>query len=715
MFEVSFEGKGSGEYVVWLNDEYFLDPDFNFDNFSVYGGWYVFENWNQTTKSGNNYITPTKTWTGNGGWDVNYITDANYLTNGESTKNISTPFAFSNLNDYDLNISGRVFSTQNSTQSYWCFFCQTTAGNGDGYKIFTDDSQHLKIIGTVDWNQIEIVENNWYDINISRSTSGFWRFWINGTGLPANYYLSFQDTNFTTSNYMSFYHTTATPNISTATGQFGSVKLYAPSNFLQISIPTDADNSSPISPYSITVKYPNGSTSDFNSLTSNKVLYNLTQSGTYTVFVDNVSGDDYYSQTFTIDLNIVGGNVINPSLVVKPLLKILIPVDETNKDLNIVPFAVSITNPLGVLTDYNLQTDILRIYNVVSGTYVITVDDTNGNAYYSRNYVYSSTGLGKEEIQPILAKITESTSFSVFILDAMNLLPLWTPTTNLKIELWGDVNGLIGKQLIESKNLSSTGTGIFSGIDLKTYEIKIYKNNVLIDTRSIEITATSFYLGILSSAVDSSNQVPYFYQIRVNKNVFQQKDDNVVVDVGQSRSRANKLNVKVKLVDSVNGTLWSYDSNHDVNAVPQSWMFFTYSDFNVNNNDTNSLVIYFTLYDVNGRIGGSVEVFILKSAGKPLQNWVHGLMYGLRQDFSCSTDNIFVVPCFPLFFLATFIVFMIAIGFGLVASFDEQNLELVVLGLFGVFSFLGWIPAIVFGLLVVVVFFLNFDKVINFG
>lgn len=697
LIKVSFGGSGSGEYVFKLNDDLWLDPDYDFQDWAA---WNTFEDWDYAVV-GSDIVSVYRTWVAGGNWDINY-TDSNWVWSNKGSagnpKSIYTPLEISNLGDYDKNIYlGGIWAGTTNSGSNYCVFCQTTDMDGPGYRIYTDNTDAFKFqietdSGTTDLYSGSYSAGSFHDVNISRTTAGEWRLWVDGSHVA-----TFTDTNFTDSNYTGFWHTTAAVDAS----KFKKIEFFAPDNHLKILPPQDAVTDTNITPYSITVTYADSSTEDFNNLTGIKHLYNLVN-GSCSIFMDNVSGNDYNSGTFDFTMSSGVETVIDEDLNQVPIILINVPRDEATGE-TIAYYSVTVREPDGTYTDYNNQISTLRIYGITNGTYEITVDDTNGNSYYSRKHekTINTSTHSTTEISPFLVKTMDSTSFSLKVVDSATLLPV---TEEVIIEQYADVNGYSNKQLVEEQILDDKAQGTFSGIDLKKYDFNLLYAGSLKTIKTISIDSSTIIISIQTEEYDWDSET--LSTISASWNPFigfmSQGVDNFSMLIHWQNKYLVNVRRVVTMLD-VNGVVGLDKNALDDNvSVTTSSPFIVFNDVNIMSymiNDTNKIKIIVYVYDTNGEywlFEKTYSKFVRTSS--VLTSVIDNLTIGLRREFGCQTSNL-QQPCAALGILALFITLVVtailASGLGYMVGGMSGSI-IIALILLGFFTYIAWIPVVLY-------------------
>jgi hypothetical protein len=141
-----------------------------------------------------------------------------------------------------------------------------------------------------------------------------------------------------------------------------------------------------ISPYTYTLIYPNGNTTNIINSQSTQVFGNL-DSGTYSVAVMDSSGCSYMDEitlyttnTFTIDVETTGTTCNQSNGVISV----------TKSDGGVAPYNYTLDNTINVL---NTNLTGVTFNNVSTGQHTITVSDDSGCIQTSQVYVYGSDPL----------------------------------------------------------------------------------------------------------------------------------------------------------------------------------------------------------------------------------------------------------------------------------------------------------------------------------
>jgi uncharacterized protein (DUF2141 family) len=141
-----------------------------------------------------------------------------------------------------------------------------------------------------------------------------------------------------------------------------------------------------IAPYTYTLIYPGGNTTNIINSQSTQVFGNLS-SGTYSVAVMDSTGCSYIDEitlyatnTFTIDVETTGTTCNQNNGIISV----------TKSDGGVAPYNYTLDNTINVL---NTNLTGVTFNNVTSGQHTITVSDASGCIQTSQVYVYSSDPL----------------------------------------------------------------------------------------------------------------------------------------------------------------------------------------------------------------------------------------------------------------------------------------------------------------------------------
>lgn len=369
-------------------------------------------------------------------------------------------------------------------------------------------------------------------------------------------------------------------------------------------------------------------------------------------------------------------------------LVVLIPINEETGaviDTFESAFIVRI-NANDVLTVFNNQLDTNGfLITMTSDTILVEIDTNTPALFDSRVYSFSFTeAIETETLQPFLSPVSASILTTVKVLEFENLNPI--PDVQLRVfKVLAE-----GRTLIHDSITDGKGESTIPFIVADLYEIDVLVDGVLIFTENYIATATTSEHFIFIASTEEVDIPDALTTPTVNFTPAQKHFNTFDVNLGVIVS-TELSNIAAIHFFITNADFNIFDGGLDTGDVSDG---NTYS-VNINNlqeiSDTNfpfvSTVIVF-LDDGNSFVYSAS--YSIRPGGDEVLNL---LMYSMREEFSCNTDDL-SVRCDGLMFIAFFIVLFVMCAFAAGARGILGGEGLVILGLvlFGFFTFIAWVP-----------------------
>jgi len=357
-------------------------------------------------------------------------------------------------------------------------------------------------------------------------------------------------------------------------------------------------------------------------------------------------------------------------------------------------------------TDLNTTKNIYLIPNLVT-PYQIKISDVNGN-YFPRTYDQQYYGNPlTATLQPYLINTTTGLLVTIRAVSAYTNQPI----NNITIKIYRNIPGL-GRTYVEQVVTDAKGEAITYSVLGATYEYEIYSGATLIRTDAITTTSATVYIKIDDLVYTNPILQAGLFNVLFNpgNNKLGLTDNNLIqtIYLFDFNSDVNIQNIWIKVLNtSINGT--------DGNDAYIYILTIPYNDENtiVNWIDINALTqdLNGVDYDTNGYI--KVEVIIGTSDGnytavqyyKPYTGLdpIYQIGEGTRNMFGCTSGNDAfgnLLPCANQLFLALILTFIITCAMSWQLGFtNPSGLALIFLGVLGFFTFLTWVPIILYALL----------------
>lgn len=372
------------------------------------------------------------------------------------------------------------------------------------------------------------------------------------------------------------------------------------------------------------------------------------------------------------------------------------------------------TTGVAIFTDTNIlgNTKTLLLYADTTSPYSIRIGslyNSGGITYFSRSYNIIIPGYpGSQTLQPYLLSSDDGLSQAIKTQNLATLAPV--PSINVKI--YKLLQGT-GRTLVEEVTTSSSGDATWTAASGETYYFDVYQNNVLVQ----QLTETGFstanhvyYIYFNAGSIDKpdlnlNNFIVNFYPSTSFIQSF-------ITDLNQvvSATSANAISyIQVQVtntdVNGVNGNNVVIYSNY----IPNPTLPYTNSIPIDSTNKTLNLIPY----DTNGQL--IVLVTINNSDGNVYATWtytpygifnpVNSFGYGLRPLFGCSASNNPMIPCGSLLLLGLFLSVVISTAVGVTTgNLSFGSIGFLFLFIAGIFTYLTWIPYILYAIMLAGVF-----------
>jgi hypothetical protein len=333
----------------------------------------------------------------------------------------------------------------------------------------------------------------------------------------------------------------------------------------------------------------------------------------------------------------------------------------------------------------------------------------NGN-YFSRTYSKSYKGNPlTDTLQPYLIDITEGVLTTLRTVSGYTNVPY--PAVTIKVY---SMDSALGRLYVEEVVTDSKGEALTMLITNNNYEFEVYIAGNYIATYTIKATSATIYIKVndvswtkpvLGSDAFSITNTPL-------NGVLFSTDTNLVqtIYITKAGSTITISSIHFYLVNTdVNGTSGN-DQNllHIVVSYPNQ------------NQISNGFIVNSSLKTINGVTYDNNGYFLIKidivtSDGnysttimyKPVAGF-EALYYigpGARTFFGCSTGtDVFGYPlvCPTMLLMALFIALIITIGLAMEMGFTNMGaLGAIFLLILGVFTYLTWVPIVLYALMVV--------------
>lgn len=395
-------------------------------------------------------------------------------------------------------------------------------------------------------------------------------------------------------------------------------------------------------------------------------------------------------------------------------LTILYPRDEETFATISGTWGISITNNFSATyTGLNSDQTILLLPDTETA-YNIRIEDTNGN-YFARNYQLTFPGNPQTYIlQPYLVSVLNGLLTTIRSVSGFNNQPI----ANVNIKIYKDING--SQVLVEDVITDDKGEAIVLMVTGDAYYFHIYYNGLLVRIDNITATSSTIYIRLddliytnpvyenISALV---NFAPAYGTLSLQDKkliqVIKINDSNSGEDI--SRIWINVINTNANGIDGNNSTIYS--------------LIIPYTDQNTITNtiDINALthLLNGVSYDTEGRL--LVQVIIETSDAnytsrfeyQPYRgtNPIYSLGFGSRSFFGCESyydqygNPNPLIPCPNQLLIALFISFICVASLSFTLSFtNPAGLGAIFLLIMGIFTYLTFVPIVLYGIMVAAFF-----------
>ena len=350
-------------------------------------------------------------------------------------------------------------------------------------------------------------------------------------------------------------------------------------------------------------------------------------------------------------------------------------------------------------------TDLTTDYNVYINPGTLTtfyIGDVNGNYtenIYTRTY-YNDSNTGYDTLQPYLYAVATSLATVINTIDSTTL----NPVPNITIKIYGNLPG-IGNTLIGQGTTDTKGQMLQLFIVGQTYQFEIYQNGSLLRTDTIIAASSSVDIKIPSSI--PMQPTFNYYLVNITNTPTRGKlltsDYNFWQTVTITNSGTDTTTITSILV-------WVQNEDKDFNFYSSS--VAPTGTSTTNHVDMNSIAktINGIKYDgnafiyVNTRVVTSDGNIITRTVKFGLPNAysiTEGFGKGLKATFGCPVTSDPIFPCGPMLLAALFISLIGTIGLASMTGYASmESMAIVFLAFLGIFAYLTWIPALLYGLMI---------------
>jgi hypothetical protein len=383
-------------------------------------------------------------------------------------------------------------------------------------------------------------------------------------------------------------------------------------------------------------------------------------------------------------------------------LRILRPKDEIFNTLIDGNWGIDIGGDMVAhIIDINADYYDINWINNIEKTYVIDVYDMN-EEYNKRRYtiVAPATPFTYYELQPYLINKNRGSPVLIHTLSAVNssVLPF------IRIKVWKNI-GEPTIRLVEDVITDDKGEAYvfleYNGIYIfDTY----YDNNIFIKEFNITATKPNIYLyldlGSIPIPIIVGGLSASFTPISPSIKSLTTGTTTFTATLHNSDNLPISITTTIKTTNGI-----------DLDS-PQTWTGTTGNTFTftVNNEDMNETLVITKIQvtTIDGNTYVYQKTYYTTNSFGANYNIYWGFSTGLKQDLKCSTDP--NIPCFPLLTLAIIITIIFGLYLSsLAGQFGSQNISIIFAILLGLFTYVGWVPIILMGVVVfiVLVFVIN--------
>lgn len=386
-------------------------------------------------------------------------------------------------------------------------------------------------------------------------------------------------------------------------------------------------------------------------------------------------------------------------------LTILYPKDEETLAQIDGNWRIDITQNLyASYTNLNASKIIYLLPNT-SLPFNIQIQDMNGN-YFSRTYAKQYLGNPlTDTLQPYLVSTTTGLLSTINTVDVATLLPV----SSITIKIYKFISGS-GRTYVEQVITDSKGQALVLLVLNNAYSFEIYQNDSLL--RTDDITASSSTITL---------KIPSTITINKDRNYF-------TLTTNFTPTRNKLLTSDTSLTQTINLTNYGIDST----TISSLKIWITNTDQNgISGNDKNVVsktivspakiyVNSFTLnstlrtidgnsYDSNGTLTvyvqitlstGEVSLYSITYGTPSTRSLTQGFSIDIRPFFGCSGGS--DEPCGMLILAALFLSIILTIAVAIETGFmSMEGMGIIFLVMAGIFTYLSWIPVILYGLMVI--------------
>jgi len=343
----------------------------------------------------------------------------------------------------------------------------------------------------------------------------------------------------------------------------------------------------------------------------------------------------------------------------------------------------------------------IQVYANTVDEYELSIVDDNSD-YYERKYFVSYTGgTTAESIQPYLVPVSSAVSTTIYTIDGYT----GKPVPGIVVIIYKQIVG-VGRVIVEQISTDAKGEALISLIANDSYEFEVYRNGVKQGTKDVIATSASIYISVdsvgftektLEEGLVNVRFVPYLSKLTETDT-----DLNQIITID-----AQGINLDFTSV-------FIYVTNTDVNGVRGNDVNIYSTTITELTNSIDLNTIAQTLggvsYDTNGKIIVYVEV--TTSQGKYYDYHIYSPVTGfdfykainwdLRPIFGCTQTNDPLIPCPGMLLIALLVSILITVAFQMETGMMGQNgMAGIFLIIAGVFTYFGWIPIGLMGIMAV--------------
>lgn len=384
------------------------------------------------------------------------------------------------------------------------------------------------------------------------------------------------------------------------------------------------------------------------------------------------------------------------------------PYDEQNTTNIITPYNISISqNYYANFT--NLSADkVVALLPNTSLPFNIQIRDYN-QLYTERTYAKQYFGNPLADVlQPYLILTTKGTITTFHAVSGYTNQPI----KNITIKIYKFIEG-VGRTYVEQIITDSKGEALSTLVAADTYEIEIYSGSTKLRTDVIIPTASG---QIYVKIGDLVQNTPIYQQRNTNIVFYPSYGALGVSDVNLAQTVTFSDANSVQTINRVTFEVWNIDQNNITGnnvLLTSNSKAYALSLTNYWTIDTNKL--NGVAYSNDGYI--MVKVILETSDGNIYQtytykpytgfSWSNSFGNGARSFFGCTayTDQYGnpnpLIPCPTMLFLALIICILLTIAMATNTGFTSMTsmTGIFILGM-GFFTYLTWVPAVLYGIMV---------------